>query len=278
LTNSIHKKRSPLLAGLLGLLSPGLGHLYLGEPARGLLVVLAVYLAIAVLGALGLLAQFWGFVGEWCLMLALLLFAIIDPVLLARARAGQAYALKRYNRWYVYLLAGLLLSAVPGLTGTSRGRALGYETYRNPAASMQPTLMPEEYFLADTRGFPGATPGRGEVVVYRYPPDPRMVFVKRVVAVGPARVALHEGRLLIDGVEVPETYPHAPAATRYSLEMEERKLGKGEVFVLGDNRDNSDDSRMQGGVPLDNILGRATVVWWSGDLGRINARINTPVR
>jgi len=46
------------------------------------------------------------------------------------------------------------------------------------------------------------------------------------------------------------------------------------VFVLGDNRDNSDDSRMQGGVPVDNILGRATVVWWAGDLGRIN----TPLR
>jgi len=274
LTDPIHKKRSPLLAGVSGLLSPGLGHIYLGEPVRGLAMALGAYLAIGVLGALGLLAQFWGFVGAWVLLLALLLFAIVDPMLLARARAGQSYRLKAYNRWYVYLLAGLLLAAIPGLAGTFRGRVLGYETLLNQTASMQPTLMLGDSLLFDTRGFPGVTPGRGDVITYRYPPDPHRVFVRRVVAVGPARVALHEGRLLIDNVEVPEAYLHAPAATRHSLEMEERKLTKGEVFVLGDNRDNSDDSRMQGGVPVDNILGRATVVWWAADLGRIN----TPLR
>lgn len=269
------KKRNPWIAGLLSLFFPGLGHIYAGEARRGVLLVGGVYLAILLLGAAGILARFWGFAAAFFLLLALWAGALVDAVLLARAR--RDYALKRYNHWAVYGACAFLLLAIPDIAQSWRAQLLGYEVYRAPASVMAPALARGDFFLADTRGYAmgsGARPARGDIVTFLFPPEPGVVYVRRVVAVGPAKVALREGRLIIDGKAVNEPYPHAPALTRYSLEMAEVAITAGDAFVLGDNRDDSNDSRMWGAVPLENILGRATDIWWSDD----NARIGRPAR
>ena len=270
------KPRNPWIAGLLSLLFPGLGHIYAGAARRGMLLVGGVYLMVALLGVAGQLSRFWPYAAMLLLLVVLEAGALVDAVLLARRR--RDYAMQRYNHWAVYVAAAIALVAIPNFAAGNRARLLGYETYIAPSASMTPALKPGELFLADTRGYGGGArkPARGEVIAFLFPPEPGLVYVKRVVAVGPAKVALHEGRLLIDGKAMDEPYltPGAMAATRYSREMAEVAITADDAFVLGDNRDNSNDSRMWGAVPLENILGRATDIWWSDD----RSRIGTPVR
>jgi signal peptidase I len=272
MTSPTLKKRNPVIAGLLSLVFPGLGHVYVGEARRGLVMLGAAYLLILLLGAGGMLSRLWGYGAMVALLIALPPGAVIDSVLLARRRG--AVTPKPYNKWYVYAAGALLLLAIPNLVASNRGLLLGYETYRHAAGGMQPTLLPGDYFLADTRGYPGARPARGDIIAFRFPPEPGVIYIKRVVAVGPAKVALRAGRLLIDGREAGEPWPHAPALTPYSLEMPEKTLTADDVFVLGDHRDDSNDSRMWGAVPVENILARATDIWWSDD----SARIGRPVR
>lgn len=114
----LEKRRSPWLAGAANLFFPPLGHLYAGQPSRGLVVFItlsaidffaAVWLALAPLGLPGLI-----------LLVAVTLVAsvwvIVDAVLVAR-RQGGSYALKGYNRWYIYLVAAAVLGGLNAARG-----------------------------------------------------------------------------------------------------------------------------------------------------------------
>ena len=105
-------------------------------------------------------------------------------------------------------------------------------------------------------------PEPGEVIVFRFPdssPDNRKRdFVKRVIGVPGDRISIKEGTVWLNGKAIPEPYITAPDTT----DMSERRLGRKEYFVLGDNRRGSSDSRTWGPVPEENILGKVWIVYW----------------
>lgn len=104
------------------------------------------------------------------------------------------------------------------------------------------------------------TPKRGDLVSFLAPATHGIVFLKRVVAVGGDTVAMRDGRLYVNGAPVVESY--APRAER-EPNVAPRRLSPGELFVLGDNRDLSDDSRDFGPVPVSAVIGRPVAVVWS---------------
>ncbi len=105
-------------------------------------------------------------------------------------------------------------------------------------------------------------PEPGEVIVFRFPdPNPdnrKRDFVKRVIGVPGDRISIKEGTVWLNGKAIPEPYITAPDTT----DMSERRLGRKEYFVLGDNRRGSSDSRTWGPVPEENILGKVWIVYW----------------
>jgi signal peptidase I len=107
---------------------------------------------------------------------------------------------------------------------------------------------------------------RGEIVVFRYPRNPEEVFLKRAVAIGGDLVEIHEGILFVNGERVNEPYAvhRAPWHSPHE-EMTPRVVPAGELFMMGDNRDNSSDSREWGCVPLRNVIGEPMFVYWSYD-------------
>ncbi len=133
-------------------------------------------------------------------------------------------------------------------------------------ASMQPRFEDREYLVIDEVTFYFREPERAEVVVFRYPRDPRQFFIKRIIGLPGERVEVKEGKVKIFNEQNPkgfipeETYLDPPGRpTHPGLSI---TLGEDEYFVLGDNRDFSSDSRMWGVLNRKFITGRALFRAW----------------
>ena len=203
-------------------------------------------------------------------------------------------------------------------------RSFLVEPFRIPSGSMLPTLQSGDLILVnkftygirlpvvDTKVIPLGSPKRGDVMVFRYPVDPSVDYIKRVVAIPGDEVAYLNKKLFINGKEVPTKRDgdyFEPDRVAYTAQYEE-KLGEevnkilvderssqtlapiwnfpyrekcqyvrdgircsvpdGVYFMMGDNRDNSLDSRYWGFVPDSHIVGKAFFIWMNfGNLGRI---------
>ena len=145
-------------------------------------------------------------------------------------------------------------------------RATLVQAFRMPAESMLPTLHPNDYFVVDRTRTGRAE--AGDVLVFRFPQDRTKDFVKRCVAVAGQTVELRDKHLFVDGREAAEPFVvHVDPETRPASIDARDNLGafvvpEGHVFVLGDNRDNSNDSRYWGPLPLTDVKGRATKIYW----------------
>lgn len=157
------------------------------------------------------------------------------------------------------------------------------QNFKVEGSSMEPTLQNGEYLLVnklvylrvdmqrfsdlipfwqvkeEKSYFPIHPPRSGDIVVFRYPLDPKRDFVKRVVAVPGQTVEIRRGVFYVDGEQVEGEYA---STGQPSEQMEPRLLQANEYFVAGDNRPFSSDSRDWGPVPLENIIGKAWVVYW----------------
>lgn len=267
------KKRSALLAAILSLMTPGMGQIYNGQPKRGVVLFAAYYLVLIALFRSGLPHHFSGMMGV--IGVGILSLGLIMGDAAAGARKAKTILLRRYNRWYVYLLPTFLwmvLSAGAEIA-TSHGLAnlmLGMESFKLPSRSMEPTLHLEDLFLVDIASYRSHPVKRGDVIVFPYPLDSRTTFVKRVAAVGGDVLEIKDGVLLINQAPVPEAYV---SSSKKAEVFGPVTVPPGNVFVLGDNRDNSVDSREWGFVPSETILGRALYLFWAADLGRIGKEI-----
>jgi signal peptidase I len=224
--------------------------------------------------------------------------------------------------WWLDWTAGLF----PVILVVFMLRSFIVEPFKIPSASMLPTLLVGDLILVNkyhygvrlpvlhTKLVANHLPARGDVVVFRYPSDPRIDYIKRVVAVPGDEVTYARQRLSINGQLVPmerlpdfyddEVLRYVPQFKetlgavdhrilvdpsramffggadqaqfpfrencRYTTEGVTCKVPEGHFFAMGDNRDNSQDSRFWGFVPEANIVGRAFFIWMNfGNFGRI---------
>lgn len=130
-----------------------------------------------------------------------------------------------------------------------------------PSESMLPTLKVNDYILVNRFVYKMALPSRGEIIVF-HPPhvkDPvNTDFIKRVVALENDVVEVADGVLYLNGIPQDEPFIKEPIDADFPA----YRVPKGHVFVMGDNRNNSDDSRYWGPLPLENIVGKAFVIFW----------------
>ena len=263
------KKRNAWIAGIVSFFAPGLGHTYAGAPKLGWLIVACFIGAVFVGGTFGLFSTFYGILSF--ALITLLFYVILIASAVRRARRNREYELQWFNRWYWYAAILLLLSVGFQVLFAFRGPVLGYETFRIPAASMAPALQVGDFITVNTRY---RAPELGDVVVFRWPVKPEISYVKRVAATGGDSVAIENGEVLVNGV--PEEKLFVPPSNRekeFSENMPEQQIPEGQFFVLGDWRDNSNDSRFWGTVPVGNIVGKVTYIWLSNDPKRIGTHV-----
>ncbi len=224
--------------------------------------------------------------------------------------------------WWLDWTAGLF----PVIATVFLLRSFLFEPFKIPSGSMIPTLLVGDLILVNkftygvrlpvihTKIIDGNAPQRGDVMVFRYPPQPNLDYIKRVVGVPGDEVAYLNKRLTINGQPVQTApaadffddsvmryfkqyeeqlgarphrllnNPESPAFIqgvgnfayrdncRYSVEGVVCKVPEGHFFMMGDNRDNSLDSRFWGFVPESHIVGKAFFVWMNfGNLKRIGS-------
>lgn len=133
------------------------------------------------------------------------------------------------------------------------------EPFYIPSGSMEPTLQEFDRIIVSKLHYHFQAPKRGDIIVFKYPLDPKRNFVKRLIAVGGETVALKNSRLYINGQPVPEDY--LPAGLRFA-DFGPREVPEGSYFMMGDNRNNSDDSRVWGFLPEELVVGKAVLIYW----------------
>jgi signal peptidase I len=291
------KARRPLVALFAGLLLPGLGQVYNGDPARGAALLFSVAMLLpsaawlALHGPRSLLSLVIG-VGVVS-SLAIYVYSVKAAYRTA-ARLGDGFVPGPWNRgtvYFVVLVFGHLFVLSP-LAGYAKGHLI--ETFKVPSASMLPTIMPGDRFFADKRaGHPGGVKIlRGAIAVFLYPNDRTTLYVKRIIGLPGDRVEMDGTSVKVNDVEIrgEELRDLGDAALNRLLDDHQafresadqggytvlwRKDGKrerlsivvpnGHVFVLGDNRDAAHDSRLFGTLPLADVTAVARQVWFSAD-------------
>jgi signal peptidase I len=138
--------------------------------------------------------------------------------------------------------------------------------YRFEGGSMSPALSDSEYLSIDKVAYLEEPPQRGDIVVFRRPGG--RDFVKRVIGLPGETFEVRGGKVLINGTALSEPYLNEPMR----VDSPARKIEPDHYFVLGDNRNNSSDSRSFGAIDISDIIGRATFVYYPFKQMRLIAR------
>ncbi|SEA02068.1 signal peptidase I [Thiothrix caldifontis] len=243
----IYQRRQPWFAAFMSFILPGFGQLYNGDWNKATWLFLGfALLAVPAIAVIALyLPAGWTFPTLLLSLLTLLGlwgYSVVDAF--RTARRLQAYTPKPWQRGSLYVLVWLLCSVLtlPLLIDFVRTHLV--ESFRIPSASMQPAVLAGDILFADKRyNRPGLKAvQRGDIAIFVYPNDRTTYYIKRIVGL-PGDV------MKVEGGEI--TVP------------------AGEVFVLGDNRAASKDSRDFGTVPLQDVVGKARQIWFSRGDGAI---------
>ena len=183
-------------------------------------------------------------------------------------------------------------------------RSSVFASYHVPTGSMNPTILEGDFFFTNklayrlkvpftkTSVFEWGIPSRGDMVIFKFPENERELYTKRVIGIPGDIIEVRRGRLILNGRAVPvqpagtedgkSFYKESLDGREYTIQrMEGRNymadmppvvVPEGHLFVMGDNRDNSYDSRGWGCVPLANVEGELFARWFSFDLKGMRPR------
>jgi signal peptidase I len=289
--NDTIKPRKRLLAVVMSLVLPGFGQLYNGEVNKAIWIFLAFcfamgitpFVALHITGKLMMPALVAGLL----LTLAIWVYSMRDAW--RTATRSQEYVLQQWQKSGVYaavfiLLNGLLLPALSAIV-----RARQVESFRIPASSMLPTVMRGDLVFADKRyncSQCGQAVARGDIVVFTNPNNRTLYYVKRVIGLPGERIEVRNGEVKINGRSLGKhgaRWPRGvgmegdgPKQWRVSWDAADPHLPEtdmvvpaGQVFLMGDNRNLSEDSRVFGPVPLRDVVGKLRQVWFSAADGHV---------
>lgn len=187
-----------------------------------------------------------------------------DPVR-AAARAQRRSSTRNLLEWVAVIIGAVLVALII--------KTFVVQAFKIPSESMVPTLEVGDRVLVNKLSYDAHDLHRGDVVVFDRPPglpsgpdDPKDL-IKRVIGLPGDTVVAKDGSMYVDDKRLDEPYLPASAVT-YNLD-EPVTIPKGQVWVMGDNRTNSEDSRVFGPIDSDTIVGRAFMIMWPP--GRIGA-------
>jgi signal peptidase I len=170
--------------------------------------------------------------------------------------------LKKTERQRVSLLGEVFESLVIAIILALIIRLFIFQFFVIPSGSMEPTLLVNDRIVVAKFSYYFSEPQRGDIIVFKYPRDPKRAFVKRLIALEGETVALQDSTLYINGEPVPE--PYLPEGLEFA-DFGPVQVPEGHLLMLGDNRNNSDDSRVWGFLQDDLLIGKLVAIYWPID-------------
>ncbi len=293
------KLRRPIIAELLSIIAAGLGHIYCGKFGKGLIlfVTSAIFAGLGMLGMLplGQGYRITGFIAI-AASTAVWIYSILDARRTAK-KSRKDYALKDYNRWWVYLLLAILPLPI-SVSGALVIRETTLEAFYVPSISMYPTIHFNEKALANKIVYRREPVRKGDLAVYIHPNKRHINNVKRIVALPGDTFEIKNNKLFINDIKLHrskignsditdnkklsgEIFQETIDSASYRIllaPIDKTAQGKekdkatpnfpkttipnGHCFMLGDNRNYSWDSRHYGPIPLADIIGRLDYIYY----------------
>ncbi len=294
------KKRNPIIAGITSILFTGFGQLYNGQIKKAIQYLILPYLIILIFGLTGLYSTFAGMIAFCATYIAFVIYVLIDSIIWAKKQ--REYKLKPINNWryYIGFIATwyLLVSTMPNLIK----EIVKYEAFEIPTPSMEPSVMVGDRIMA-TKIKPEEIE-IGDLITFTK--DDGQKYLSRAVGLPGQTIEIKDDKVIVNGKS--EIWEKSVKITsgEYEYQTFKSELPNGkqigtqkilkfrnnaippqeisnrkiitipdnQVYVLGDNRNNSMDSRMYGNVEFESIDKQVHYIWWSNDISRIGKSIS----
>jgi signal peptidase I len=252
-----------LLATLLSAAWPGLGHLVLGQVSKGMLLSASFVVLLSCFWPLRMLRYYPGFFVLYCGWLLLGLYSSCSAQLALDSQTGR-----RISKWWFAITIPSVLIII-SIIGGSVTRASGFRSFEVPSTSMEPTIQHGDRIVVDSWAFRTKMPQYRDVVVcYRS----KTYFIKRIIGMGVDTIEDRDGSVLVNGNVVNESYIQhwrtgsvtdwQEQGNTWMQNFGPVSIPNGRYFVLGDNRDESLDSRSPefGLIDQESVIGRVLYI------------------
>jgi len=267
-----------VIALLLGLLVPGLGQVYARRPLRGVVMAVSLALLTAIIVVLRLFLSFWGFVISFPLTVIWRLWIAGGGCHVACKELGTPPPPRHVKMTIAASVLVFLLGVYP-VPDYSTDRLRSYfGAFKIDSGSMCPTLCEGDRIVAARDAFKLRPPERGELLLFDFN-HTGTIYTKRVIGVAGDTVARGPSNTILVN-NVPVAFP-TPCGEHESFDklapegpaFETVKVPEGSLFVIGDNLDNSYDSRFFGVIPLNEVRGKPKFIYWSHNRSRIGCNL-----
>lgn len=254
-------KANNIIIFICSIFIPGLRHIYFRKVYKGLLL----FLSGLILFCFVFFALYKSFYGLMSSIFFLLFFNI--TVLTRASKNRDKNDVKIFSS---YLLTGIYLFI---LTPLFFLKISPLKLYQAESSSMVPALLPGDIFLVDTKYYDDTLPARKEIVVFGVDETKNVKFVKRIIGLPEERIKCNGNKVYVDEKILSEKYLNAISELSGSNINLNYLIPENSVFLMGDNRINSFDSRHFKGVHMSALCGKALYVLWSDQKNRIGKNL-----
>jgi signal peptidase I len=255
---------------VLSVIQPGLGQIYNRQPIKAIAYFVFWGAFLLLYSVLNLWNSFAGLAAFIIILGGTALYMIVQATRVGFRHRTVSETPKGSRPSQIIAIGLAVVLIVANGSGFIWDRAISIRAFKVPSESMSPTIRFGDRIVANMQAYAKNKPSRGDLVLFLFSPN-NTLLLKRVEGVEGDTIEIDHDNVILNGVPVQEPYLETAnsAADTSGNDFGPKKVPEGAIYVMGDNRRNSYDSRYFGVVKLSQVRGKALFIYWSADRTRI---------